>query len=208
VLDDERVEEWALNGLVVLFYLPVVLGSLLYLFWSGGEFALWVRTLGEHRLRDGALGLGVGLGLIAATRAFARLPPGRAMADALGRAIGTPALLTCVILAVCSASGEELLFRAVLQPRVGIAVASVLFAAAHPPYERALWPWPLVALPMGFAFGGLYELTGAALAGIVAHAALYAANLWWIGQRLSAASATGSARSSPGARPPPPPSGP
>jgi uncharacterized protein len=188
VTDDEaeQIEEWALNALVVLFYLPVALGSLLFLFWSGGEFALWVRTLGEHPLRDVLVGALVGVGLVAVSRLFVLLGPGRRMADALGRVIGRPSLGTCLVLAASSAIGEELLFRAVLQPRLGVALATALFALAHLPYERDLWPWPLLAVAMGLALAGLYEWSGATLAPIVAHGVLNAANLRWLARRRAA----------------------
>jgi membrane protease YdiL (CAAX protease family) len=91
-------------------------------------------------------------------------------------------LTACEVIAASSSIGEELLFRAVLQDRLGIGIATALFALAHFPAERDLWPWPVVALPMGLLFGGLYEWTGAALAPIVAHAVINLLNLRLVGR--------------------------
>lgn len=171
-------EDTALDLLVVLFYLPVALGSLLYLGWTGGRYALWARTIGEHPVRDALIGAAFGLGVALASRALVPLTPwSREMARALAASIGRRSWLTCLVIAVSSAIGEELLFRGVLQERLGIAIATVLFAAAHFPAERALWPWPLLALPIGLAFGGLYTWSGAVCAPIVAHAVINLVNL-------------------------------
>jgi membrane protease YdiL (CAAX protease family) len=194
------VEEWALNALVVLFYLPVILGSLLYLEYTGGTFALWVRTLGEQPARDVAIGVAVGGGLVLLSLAIGRTGPGRRMVDGLRRAIGPASAPAILVLAASSALGEELLFRAVLQPRVGWVPAAALFALAHLPWSRAMWLWTALAFPTGLLFGGLYEWTGAALAPIVAHAVVNAANLWWIGRAAPLSpegASTGSATSSP-----------
>jgi membrane protease YdiL (CAAX protease family) len=181
----DPIEDIALDALTVLFYLPVALGCLLYLFVWGGEFAVWMRTLGEHPVRDTAVGVAVGLGIVGASQALTPLTGvGRQMAAALARIVGRRPWTSCILIAVCSAIGEELLFRAVLQERLGIAAATLLFAASHLPAERALWPWPLVALPMGLVFAGLYEWSDAALAPIVAHAVINLLNLRFIGRYL------------------------
>ena len=174
-----------LNTLVVLFYVPVALGSLIYLRWSGGDYALWVRTLGEYPARDASVGLGAGLLLAFVSRLAVVLPAGRAMAEAFTRAIGRPSLWTCLALAAAAGTSEELLFRAVLQPELGIWLVTVLFAAAHFPFDRSLALWPLLAFPTGLVFGGLYESTGAALAPIVAHTVVNGLNLVWLSRRPS-----------------------
>jgi membrane protease YdiL (CAAX protease family) len=159
----------------------VALGSLLYLAYTGGEYALAVRVLGENIPRDVAAGVAVGTFAVLVSQLVApRFQVGRRMLFAFRRVIGTPSVLTCVTMAIFSAVGEELLFRAVLQERLGLPIATALFAVAHFPVERDLWLWPLVTLPVGLAFGGLYEWSGAALAPIVAHAVINALNLRWI----------------------------
>lgn len=191
-----RLESTGWDALVVLFYSPVALGSLLWLFRLGGEWAVWRRTLGEHPLRDVGLGLLAGALLVGASRALARLPAGQAMVASMQEELGHLGPSSWVVVATSSAVGEELLFRGVLQPMWGLVAASLLFALAHVPFERALWPWPVFAFVAGLVFGGLYALTGAVLAGVVAHALVNGLNLRWI-----ARASTGSARSSP-AHPP------
>lgn len=181
--EESEVEDAALNTLVVLFYLPVALGSLVYLFWSGGEYRLLIRTVGEHPARDVGLGVLAGLVVVLASRLAARLPAGRRMVAVFAQAIGRPTLVACVVLAFAAAIGEELLFRAVLQPDLGIWLVTMLFAAAHFPYDRDLALWPLLAFPTGLLFGALFDLTGAALAPIVAHGVVNTLNLRWIARR-------------------------
>jgi membrane protease YdiL (CAAX protease family) len=195
-----RLESIAWDALVVLFYSPVALGCLLWLYRFGGEWAVVRRTVGEHLLRDAALGLLAGLGLVLLTRALARLPVGQRMVGAFREELGHLGPRSWVVVALASAVGEELLFRAVLQPSLGWAAATLLFAAAHVPWQRELWPWPVFALVSGAVLGGLYELTGAVAASVVAHAVVNGLNLMWI-----ATASTGSATSSPaprGASPP------
>lgn len=64
--------------------------------------------------------------------------------------------------------GEELLFRGALQPRVGLAVTTLLFAAAHLGTRPLLAIAPWVALE-GLIFGLLYQQTGNLLYPMVAH---------------------------------------
>lgn len=196
--------------MVVLFYLPVILGCLLYLVWSGGEYALETRTVGEAPL------LGVGLGLLAAAPMVAgswaltdRIGALQRLGQALASINGDLSWSACLLLAASSSVGEELLFRAVIQEHLGLWVGVVLFAAAHVPVERDLWPWPVLALGAGLVFGGLYEATGAALAPAVAHFVVNLLNLRYLGQRFSEAhaslgSSTGSPRSPTQLRPPSP----
>jgi uncharacterized protein len=82
---------------------------------------------------------------------FGRLPRPGAMA--LGAAAGF---------------GEEWLFRGVLQPVVGLVVASVLFGLAHVGGSRML-PFGVWATLMGFVLGSLTVVTGGLVAPMVAH---------------------------------------
>lgn len=177
-MEVDRVEEWVWNAMVVLFYLPVALGSLLYLGVTGGEYALVNRTLGAEPWLGLALGLVSGLGMVGITRLVVpRLGAARRLAQALGRITGPLSFGSCLLVATFSALGEELLFRAVIQERLGLAAGVLLFAMAHVPLERALWPWPLFAVAAGLVLGGLYAVTGAVLAPAVAHGVVNLLNL-------------------------------
>ena len=179
------------NALVLLFYSPVTLGCLLWLYVYGGEWAVWDRTLGDEPLRDALLGSAVGFGMVLATRLWARTGPGVQLTASLRDMFGGLTLGSAVLIAAASAIGEELLFRAVLQPKLGLVGASVLFGLAHVPLDRSMWAWPVVATLAGMVLGGLYVYTEAAFASMVAHFVVNALNLAWLGS-----GATDSARSS------------
>ena len=72
-------------------------------------------------------------------------------------------------LAVVTGIVEELLFRGLLQPLLGLWWTTLLFGAAHPPQQRTHWPWTAAATVMGLIFGLLAELRGCLIAPIIAH---------------------------------------
>lgn len=187
------LEEWAWNALVVMFYLPVANGAVLYLWWTDGPLAVRAKTVGFEPVRDGGIGLAVGFALFTIGASLTpRVAALRGLAQGLGQAIGRPSWPGAILVAAASALGEELLFRAVIQERLGLAVGVIAFALAHVPWERRMLPWPALALASGAVLGLLYERTGAVTAPFVAHLAVNALGLRWIGQRYGRAS-TGSA---------------
>lgn len=164
-VDLASLEQALWSTAAVVFYLPVANGSVLYLEMVYGEYTVVARTIGFSPVRDAAIGLGVGVALATLLVGLARLPVGERMFRALrtrqgpwSRGMG---------LAV-GAIGEELLFRAVLQPLLGWWPVVGVFALVHVPWRRDLWPWPLTALVSGAALGGCFAVTGAVLAGVVA----------------------------------------
>ncbi|MFH2005971.1 MAG: CPBP family intramembrane glutamic endopeptidase [bacterium] len=81
------------------------------------------------------------------------------------------------VLAAASAIGEEALFRGAMVPTLGIWLSSALFALAHAPVRRALWPWPLMAFAMGLAFAWLFQRFGDLSGPILAHGVINFLNL-------------------------------
>jgi membrane protease YdiL (CAAX protease family) len=73
-----------------------------------------------------------------------------------------------VITGALAGIGEEWLFRGVLQPLVGIALASVLFGVAHVG-SRSMIGFGVWATGMGFLLGLLAQVTGGLIAPMVAH---------------------------------------
>lgn len=123
--------------------------------------ALWLKAL---------LGAGVGVAVFALDQVSERFVPllrrmSVAMRDLLGHISANQALA----LALFSSVGEELFFRGFLQAWIGIIPASIAFGVLHIAPDKRLWPWPILAVAMGFAFGGLFEYTGDVLAPILAH---------------------------------------
>ncbi len=82
--------------------------------------------------------------------------------------------------ALFSAVAEEMLFRGALQPIFGIAAVSVVFGLLHIAPGKKFLPWPFQATLMGFAFGGLYWLTGDLIAPVLAHFTINYQNLHFI----------------------------
>lgn len=104
----------------------------------------------------------------------------RALHNDLRTAIRDAGDVTLVVLGVASAVAEELFFRGLLVPALGLAFSSIAFGALHQLRGRAGWAWAGWAAVMGFLFGTLFLATGSLLGPIVAHAAINVANLRFI----------------------------
>lgn len=63
-----------------------------------------------------------------------------------------------VVLATIAGFSEELLFRGMLQPRMGLVASSLLFGLLHGP-DVKLWPFALWAAAVGAGFGLVYRET-------------------------------------------------
>ena len=127
-----------------------------------------------------SLGLGVLVGAttIAVTPAMVRRWRwARALHLALRPAVhraGNGALLA---VAIASSVGEELLFRGLLVPLIGVAASSIAFGVLHQIRGRARWGWIGWATLMGLVFGEVFAMTGSLLGPLVAHAAINHSNL-------------------------------
>jgi membrane protease YdiL (CAAX protease family) len=128
-------------------------------------------------------GLGFALGgvLVAWTRfSVARLGWARQLHVELRPIAHGLGLGHIVVLAGFSSLGEELLFRGLLQPWLGLAPTALLFGLAHQLPGPSRWTWATLALVVGFLFGALFELTGSLVGPLVAHAVVNAANLAYL----------------------------
>ena len=168
--------EWTAVALGV--YLPLSVGSLGWMVWSVGSMEAWNRIVG--RTPSGALALGIGLGLFLVlltglTTHYAEW--GRRLEHAFAKFLGPLSVSTCLALAAASAIGEELFFRGVLPPAIGLTWATVLFGAIHIPADRDMIPWPFFAAGAGALFGWAFLHTGGLLAPIAAHFVVNAINL-------------------------------
>ncbi len=86
-----------------------------------------------------------------------------------------PGLVLAV--AVLSSLGEELLFRAVLTPLIGIWLQAGIFGLAHQIPGRARWIWVAWASIMGLVLGLLFQTTGSLVGPVLAHATINGLNL-------------------------------
>jgi uncharacterized protein len=82
-----------------------------------------------------------------------------------------------VVLALLSAAGEELLFRGLLQPWMGLVPQALIFGLVHQMPGPSRWIWVSWAMLVGLALGALFELTGSLLGPIAAHALVNGLNL-------------------------------
>jgi membrane protease YdiL (CAAX protease family) len=84
---------------------------------------------------------------------------------------------TLLVLGVASGVAEELFFRGLLTPLIGLVLSSIAFGALHQLRGRAGVVWTIWAAIMGFLFGGLFLATGSLLGPIIAHAGINVINL-------------------------------
>ncbi|MGI6552258.1 MAG: CPBP family intramembrane glutamic endopeptidase [Bacillota bacterium] len=74
-----------------------------------------------------------------------------------------------LFMGIGSALGEEILFRGVLQPLLGIFVSSFIFGLLHTGGKRALWGYGLAAFGIGMVFAHIYQISGELLIPVIAH---------------------------------------
>jgi len=82
-----------------------------------------------------------------------------------------------IVLSLLSSAGEELLFRRLLQPWMGLWPQALLFGLVHQLPGRSRWVWAGWAFAVGLAFGVLFDLTGSLWGPLVAHALVNGVNL-------------------------------
>ncbi len=141
---------------------------------------------GVDWLRDPAAGVAAAaLAILVSQWLTRRTPWGERMGRFLGRVLGRLDWRRCLLLAVLSGVAEETLFRGMIQPRVGLVAASLLFGLAHFVPRRELLPWTLMSVAAGFLLGWLFDATGNLVAPVVAHAGINAVNLRFVSQRYA-----------------------
>ncbi|NTU59459.1 MAG: CPBP family intramembrane metalloprotease [Deltaproteobacteria bacterium] len=102
---------------------------------------------------------------------------GRLFSRLMEKLLGTVHPADALLLALLSGFGEELLFRGLALPYLGLYASSALFGLAHVIPRRGLWPLALWAGANGLALGWLAQATGGLLAPTAAHVLVNAAGL-------------------------------
>lgn len=82
-----------------------------------------------------------------------------------------------LVLAALSSAGEELLFRGLFQPWIGLWPQAILFGLLHQLPGPSRWIWVSWAFLVGLALGALFEVTGSLLGPLAAHALVNGVNL-------------------------------
>jgi membrane protease YdiL (CAAX protease family) len=132
-------------------------------------------------LLGGAAGVAFGLGMARITRfTVYRFRWARTLHLEFRGLFGPLRDVEVLAFASLSAIAEELFFRGALQPAIGIVGASLIFGALHTAPSRKFVAWPFQALLMGFAFGGLFWLSGNLAAPMLAHFTINYQNLHFI----------------------------
>lgn len=124
------------------------------------------------------MGLLVAAGTIAMSRVLVRKEPwARALHEELRPAVHRASDGAILTMALTSGIGEELVFRGLLVPIVGIAIASIAFGLLHQLRGPARWAWAGWATVTGFLFATIFALTGSLAGPLVAHVAINFVNL-------------------------------
>ena len=83
-------------------------------------------------------------------------------------------------LALLSGLGEELMFRSLALPALGLVASSLLFGVVHQKRGPGRWAWVGWATAVGFGLGLLFALTGSLVGCVLAHALVNAVNLLYL----------------------------
>lgn len=85
-----------------------------------------------------------------------------------------------LLLAGLSSLGEELLFRGLLTPAIGVVMSAALFGLAHQIAGPSRWVWVGWAMVTGLGLGAVFAATGWLLGPLLAHAVMNAVNLAYL----------------------------
>jgi len=85
-----------------------------------------------------------------------------------------------VLLSVFSSLGEELFFRSLLTPVLGVILSGVLFGLVHQVRGPSRWWWAGWAAIVGVLLGAIYAVTGSLVGPLVCHALVNGRNLLFL----------------------------
>jgi len=141
--------------------------------------APWITLpLGSSLGLSAGLGVGLGLVLVLLTRvAVPRFRWARGLHLELRPVARDLTIGRILVIAGFSSVGEELLFRGMLQPWIGLVPAALLFGVVHQIPGPSRWVWVGWATIVGLGLGAIFALTGSLLGPLVAHALINGVNL-------------------------------
>jgi membrane protease YdiL (CAAX protease family) len=144
--------------------------------------APWLPLRGPSALALSLLlGVAIASGVIFATRmTVPRFAWARRLHNELRPVARDLSLGHILALAGLSSLGEELLFRGVLVPLLGVLAAGVVFGLVHQMRGPSRWVWVGWAAGVGVALGAVFALTGSLVGPLVAHAVINAVNLTFL----------------------------
>ncbi len=153
--------------------------------WAGTE-AVPAAALLDHAARwvcgrdvmawwsvRGVVGVAVGLGAgQVASRVLSRASRTRPMRELnaeLAGGLWSTRPWVLALTAVVGGAAEEVFFRGVLQPWLGVWLSALAFGAVHVRLRERFWLWPLISAVFGLVASCTYVVTGTLLAPIVMH---------------------------------------
>jgi uncharacterized protein len=132
-----------------------------------------------------ALSLGLGIAAAAVVIATSRIAVARARwAQELHAELRPVAAgmsrSTILSVAALSSLGEELLFRSLVAPWLGVWAQGLIFGFLHQTRGRSRWVWMVWATLIGLGFGWIYASTGSLAGPLAAHFLINAVNLQFL----------------------------
>lgn len=113
--------------------------------------------------------LGAAVLLIANYLFEQQFPSFKVFRHVLMQMIGSATVPVALYLAFISAVGEELLFRAAVQPALGLVGTSLLFGLLHLGPQGLISIWTLWAIISGLMMGWMFESTGNLWPSLICH---------------------------------------
>jgi membrane protease YdiL (CAAX protease family) len=164
--------------------------ALVTIFWLKKPLSFYGATRGEEFFlgRDPwesvLFGLAAGGALIVLGELFMRFTHwGKAVVRMLRTVVGLLHPVDALLLAFLSSFGEELIFRGVLLPYLGLYGSSFVFGLLHVVPRKKMWVWSVWALGAGIVLGWLAIRTGGLLAPTLAHFGVNFLGLYFLGRR-------------------------
>jgi membrane protease YdiL (CAAX protease family) len=140
-----------------------------------------VEPLGVAVVSSAALGLAVATAIIAFTRVTVRrFGWARRLHSELRPVAVDLTLGQILVIAGLSSLGEELFFRGLLVPIVGVVPPALFFGLIHQMTGPSRWVWAGWATVVGLMLGAVFALTGSLVGPLLAHAIVNAANLAYL----------------------------
>lgn len=123
-------------------------------------------------------GLGLALVVVLATRfTVARYAWAKKLHEELRPVARDLSLAHIIVVAGLSSLGEELLFRGLLTPWLGVVGSAIVFGLAHQMRGASRVVWAAWAAVVGLGLGALFAATGSLVGPLVGHAVVNAVNL-------------------------------
>jgi membrane protease YdiL (CAAX protease family) len=113
--------------------------------------------------------LGAGVLLIASYLFEEQFSSYRVFRHILMRMVGSASVPMAIYLALISAVGEELLFRAAVQPILGLVGSALLFGLLHLGPQGVISIWTFWAVLSGLMLGWLFQDTGSLWPSLICH---------------------------------------